>query len=368
MTWRPDFRTLGLVLKSSMKSKKGMREAIKDKITIEDFEFDIINSLVNFLYTSKLEVTSDNVFAMYQASDLYEIETARNFCSQFLVDSLTHRNCFELFFAARLYTNKRLMNEIIKFISCHIDFISKSDGFLRLNIEDICQLFNSESFIFTSETELFKSILAWVCLNMVPFIVQNFGIQITHDENNRSEHLEQLFKIIRLNHLPPKFLIKHVRTNPMVQKSQLCLNRIMDTYEHIILPPDNTVSELGGVKRLEIHRDDMKLTEPEDIDPGPNVKVFDQMVSILGIEFHISPGTIERLNRGPPHGLPHGHGPMGGFFRWELVVYIWCDFSKTWEMTVKTAITVPVGTNSSQGTFKLPFKKVIQKLQKLVLI
>merc|ERR1719471_2826186 len=101
----------------------------------------------------------------------------------------------------------------------------------------------------------------------------------------------------------------------MVQKSQLCLNRIIDTYEHIILPPDNTVSELGGVKRLEIHRDDMKLTEPEDIDPGPNVKVFDQMVSILGIEFHISPGTIERLNRGPPHGLPHGHGPMGGFFR-----------------------------------------------------
>ena len=343
-----------------MKSKKGMREAIDDKITIEDFEFDIINSLVNFLYTSKLEVTSDNVFAMYQASDLYEIETARNFCSQFLVDSLTHRNCFELFFAARLYTNKRLMNEIIKFISCHIDIIRKSDGFLRLNIEDISQLFNSESFIFTSETELYKSILAWVCLNMVPFIVQNFGIQITYNKDNRSEHLEQLFKIIRLNHLPPKFLIKHVRTNSMVQKSQLCLNRIMDTYEHIILPPDNTVSELGGVKRLEIHRDDMKLTEPEDIDPGPNVKVFDQMVSILGIEFHISPGTIERLNRGPPHGLPHGHGPMGGFFRWELVVYIWCDFSKTWEMTVKTAITVPVGTNSSQGTFKLPFKKVIQ--------
>ena len=152
-----------LNVKTSMKSDKGMREAIDDKITIEDFEFDIINSLVNFLYTSKLEVTSDNVFAMYQASDLYEIETARNFCSQFLIDSLTHRNCFELFFAARLYTNKRLMNEIIKFISCHIDFISKSDGFLRLNIEDICQLFNSESFIFTSETELFKSILAWVC-------------------------------------------------------------------------------------------------------------------------------------------------------------------------------------------------------------
>ena len=171
LTWRPNFRALNLVyvLKNSMKSKKGMREAIDDKITIEDFEFDIINSLVNFLYTSKLEVTSDNVFAMYQASDLYEIETARNFCSQFLVDSLTHRNCFELFFAARLYTNKRLMNEIIKFISCHIDFISKSDGFLRLNIEDICQLFNSESFIFTSETELYKSILCWVCLNMVPF-------------------------------------------------------------------------------------------------------------------------------------------------------------------------------------------------------
>ena len=134
-----------------------------DKIIIEDFDYDTINGLVNFLYTSKLEVTSENVFSLYQASDMYEIETARNFCSKFFVASLTDRNCFELLFAARLYTNKGLMNEIIKFISCHIDFISKSEGFLRLNLEDISQLLNSESFIFISETELFKSIIAWVC-------------------------------------------------------------------------------------------------------------------------------------------------------------------------------------------------------------
>ena len=154
-------------------------------------------------------------------------------------------------------------------------------------------------------------------------------------------------------------MIKHVRTNPLVQKNHICLNRIMDTYEYIIMPPDNTTSasSLGGVKRLEINRDDITITEPEDIEPGPNVKVFDQMVSILGLEFHISPGTIERLNRAPQM-LPHGHGPMGGFFKWELVVFVWCDSSKTWEMTVKTAITIPMRSNSNQGTFKLPFAKV----------
>ena len=78
------------------------------------------------------------------------------------MNTLDDKNCFELYFAARDYTNNRLQNDIVKFISCHIDTISKSEGFLKLASDELLNLLRSEFLIFSSETELFKAIVTWV--------------------------------------------------------------------------------------------------------------------------------------------------------------------------------------------------------------
>lgn len=81
-----------LVLKSASSYfaamfNSGMKESESNKIQV-DFEYDIMAPLVDFLYTGELTVNSDNVYGLYQASDFYEISTARSFCSQFLVNTL----------------------------------------------------------------------------------------------------------------------------------------------------------------------------------------------------------------------------------------------------------------------------------------
>ena len=64
--------------------------------------------------------------------------------------------------AACNYMNSRLQSDIVKFISCHIDIIAKAEGFLRLQSDELLALLRSEFLIFSSETEMFKAILAWV--------------------------------------------------------------------------------------------------------------------------------------------------------------------------------------------------------------
>ena len=158
-----------LVLKSSSDYfsamfNSGMKETESNRIEV-DFEFDLMSALIDFIYTGEMTVTSDNVYGLYQASDFYGIVSARAFCSQFLVNTLDDKNCFELYYAARVYTNNRLQSDIVKFISCHIDIIAKAEGFLRLQSDELLSLLRSEFLIFSSETEMFKAILAWVCFN-----------------------------------------------------------------------------------------------------------------------------------------------------------------------------------------------------------
>ena len=64
-----------------------MKESESNKIQV-DFEYDIMAPLIDFLYTGELTVNSENVYGLYQASDFYEIGTARSFCTQFLVNTL----------------------------------------------------------------------------------------------------------------------------------------------------------------------------------------------------------------------------------------------------------------------------------------
>ena len=81
----------------------GMQESQTGKIEIKDFDADIIEKLVNFMYMGVLVINSENVYSLYQAADMYDIEKARMFCSNFLTTSLDQDNCFELYESAKLY-------------------------------------------------------------------------------------------------------------------------------------------------------------------------------------------------------------------------------------------------------------------------
>ena len=81
----------------------GMQESQTGKIEIHDFDADIIEKLVNFMYMGILVINSENVYSLFQAADMYDVERARVFCCDFLTNSLSQDNCFELFESAKLY-------------------------------------------------------------------------------------------------------------------------------------------------------------------------------------------------------------------------------------------------------------------------
>ena len=183
------------------------------------------------------------------------------------------KNCFDLYFAARDYTNNKLQNDIIKFISCHIDIVSKSEGFLKLSSDDFLDLLRSEFLIFSSETELFKSIIAWVSSyfwNKNLKILQNF--QINHDLTDRVKFLAVLFKTLKLHHMSRSFLINHVRKHKLINQNEHCKELVMTTYEHLLMPNDDQIKLHETPKRIDPEQSELAFSNPEDIEPGNTLR------------------------------------------------------------------------------------------------
>lgn len=311
----------------------GMQESQTGKIEIHDFDADIIEKLVNFMYMGILVINSENVYSLFQAADMYDVERARVFCCDFLTNSLSQENCFELYESAKLYNNEKLKSEVIKFISCHLPIISKTSGFLTLTRDVLFEIFSSNYFMFAGENESYKSIVAW----------------IKHDERNREKDLSFLFtKLICLEKLSKKFLIKHIRQEKIINNCVRCKEFIMEGYERFLLPEDKK-KDGHTLERDYPLASELTFTDQEDIEPGPNVKVFDHIVPLLGVEFHLTQAAVNRART-----MPNVSG-----YKFELRIFTWCETFKDWQMLGSQPCIVHIGIKRDSQTetpkIQIPF-------------
>ncbi|OUC40142.1 hypothetical protein D917_04335, partial [Trichinella nativa] len=70
-----------------------MSEAVQGKIRIHGVAPDALKSLVNFMYTSEIAITAENVQYILIAADLLEMSEVTNCCCEFLKSQLNPSNC-----------------------------------------------------------------------------------------------------------------------------------------------------------------------------------------------------------------------------------------------------------------------------------
>ena len=106
----------------------GMREAQSQMIELSDISHHIMEVLIEFMYTSKVSVTANNVYELLHAADLLQMVKVRDFCTNYLVKMLTVANCFSMLDVGKMYSNDPLVNQIVKYISLNLETISDTKG------------------------------------------------------------------------------------------------------------------------------------------------------------------------------------------------------------------------------------------------
>lgn len=160
------------------------REANENDVVLTDIDGKTLTSVIEFCYTGRIKIDTDNVNAIMAAASSKELIHLEKICSQFWSEKLDISNCLSVLLVAEKYHLTDLRHTSVlyicaNFVDIPIAEMVKVDEKMLEAILKQDQLSAPESFIF-------ECFMKWV----------------QHDELHRSVHVALLANLIRLEHIP----------------------------------------------------------------------------------------------------------------------------------------------------------------------
>ncbi|KRX15556.1 Kelch-like protein 3 [Trichinella nelsoni] len=199
--------------------QSNMSEAVQGKIRIHGVEPDALKSLVNFMYTSEIAITAENVQYILIAADLLEMSEVTNCCCEFLKSQLNPSNCIGIQEFAEHHSCIALSIFARVYCEQHFDEVIKNEEYLSLSLTNLLQIISSDNLKTRCESDVFEAVMKWT----------------RHDLERRQAFLPNLFRYIRLPLLPIQYLFDVVEKNELVKASMPCKDLIIDALKHHLL-------------------------------------------------------------------------------------------------------------------------------------
>ena len=168
----------------------GMCETSQELIALKELDFEAVNALVEYCYTSTIVITEKNVQNILSAANLLQFMTVVETCCGFLKNQLHPSNCLGIGNFADHHGCAKLREAAQEYAEKNFLDVYKTDEFLLATLNQIQAMLTSDFLNVISEKEVFDSCIRWV----------------RHDLDNRRAHLSELMRYIRLPLLPPKIL------------------------------------------------------------------------------------------------------------------------------------------------------------------
>merc|ERR1719153_56510 len=162
----------------------GFMENNGSRITIKDVNPDILTLLVEYIYTSKLMITQDNVVNIFICSKMIQLWEVTEACSQFIRNQIQPDNCLGIKSFAKAQDDTDLISSFTdSYIFQHFGEVVKQEEFLELNKEDLIDFIASDKIVLESEDQVLDCILSW----------------INKDRDSRSQYLPEFMNNIRVS-------------------------------------------------------------------------------------------------------------------------------------------------------------------------
>lgn len=200
---------------------RDMMESRQDRIELKGVDANAMRLLVEFAYSSKLEITTSNVQSLMTAASLFDFPAVFEATSKFLAGQLHPSNCLGIRTFARTHGSDFLVEVASVYFRDHFMDAVKNDEFLNLSGEDFAYLIDSNDVNVRSEEDVYKAVHSWVL----------------YDTESRKESLPLLLKHVRLPLLSTTFLTKQVEANPLVKKNLECRD-LLDEAKNFHLMPE----------------------------------------------------------------------------------------------------------------------------------
>ncbi|XP_076820218.1 kelch-like protein 12 [Clavelina lepadiformis] len=188
-----------------------MIESFLNEGSVKEISGPTMASIINFIYTSCIILTHDNVYDVLEAAEYLRIPSLKEQCKIFFKASLNEESCLKI----RSYSNRYNMGDLVQaaelFISENLGAVLKSTDFLQFDVDDVKYMLMLESDEELIDEDKYRSVISWT----------------KHGVFDRKEHFSDLFCFIQLDYLSSEFLKDVVRKEELVCNSLECMNLLV---------------------------------------------------------------------------------------------------------------------------------------------
>ncbi|KAG8234268.1 hypothetical protein J437_LFUL006513, partial [Ladona fulva] len=176
-------------------------EPESDKIIVEDVDPQALALLVDYMYSSEVQVTEDSVQILLPAAKLLQLKDVSDACCEFLQTQLHPTNCLGIRAFAELHNCSSLLSRAEAYIEQHFMEVVKCEEFLSLSPQQVLKIVSSDRLTVSSEDKVYECIITWV----------------QHDLEKRKQHLAELVEHVKFPLLSHSLLVERVRTEPLLE-------------------------------------------------------------------------------------------------------------------------------------------------------
>ncbi|XP_071448437.1 ring canal kelch homolog isoform X2 [Hetaerina americana] len=193
-------------------------ESKRDRILLKEFDPEALELLVEYIYSSEITVTEDNVQILLPAANHLQLTDVRDACCDFLETQLHPTNCLGIRAFADLHDCHDLFIQSESYLERHFQQVVECEEFLALPASQVLKLVSSDRLVISSEETVFEGVMSWVF----------------HDDSRR-QHLAELIEHVRLPLLSYRYLIQRVSRDPLFDADLRCKTYLIEALAYQLL-------------------------------------------------------------------------------------------------------------------------------------
>jgi hypothetical protein len=188
-----------------------MLDSVARRVELDAMMPDVVDSIVESLYTGVLYIDAGNVMALLAASKRLQVAHAEEQCCQWLVEHLDVSNALTIWDGCSKLECANVSDKALSVIGRYIDDISRTEAFLSLPQAQLLELVCSDSLSVPSEPAVYCAVMRWVRWKTM-----------------RSESLHEVLCGVRLPLMGVQYLRNAVKHEKLLDGSPQASQLVMD--------------------------------------------------------------------------------------------------------------------------------------------
>ncbi|KAL6467866.1 hypothetical protein MHYP_G00235430 [Metynnis hypsauchen] len=195
------------------------RESRQMLVEINGIQAEAMDVFLQYVYTGRAKITTQNVQYLFETSSLFQIATLRDACAKFLEDQLDPCNCLGMQRFADAHSLKQLASRCRGYALQNFPEVAQHEEFLDLRREELEEYIASDELCVGREEVVFEAVIRWVYYAV----------------DCRRPLLKDLLQHVRLPLLHPNYFVQTVEGDQLIQNAPECYQLLHEARRYHVL-------------------------------------------------------------------------------------------------------------------------------------